>query len=469
MSKLTPIDLSFLLLETPSRQMHMAAYQLFKLPAREKNTFIPKLLRAFRNSEVAKPFNQKLKWLDKGVASWEPADVDPNFHIRHLAVPAPGRMEDFFQIISFLNMPLLDRARPLWECYVIEGIEDDQFAVFIKVHHAMIDGMGAMKLFDLSLSRSATDKSINSMWMPFDKEPRSKRPGGGKPQVQQLLARLGKLPTDLLQMGASLADLGAQNLRLKPSAASLPFGAQKTLFNHTASSSERRYANCEMSLARVKALAKATGTTVNDVVMTLIDNSLHGYLKEHKATTNKPLVAVMAMTVRSEGDTASVGNQASIELVSMGEPKAALGQRLQQMHASTSGVKSRSSKLPKSVRSLYSLLIFGSATLPDMAAAFKAIPSGNLVISNMVGPKDQRYLAGARLTAFHGCPIIPPGAGLNVTFVSVHDTICLSVGSVPEAMDNPYRLTRLILESLDELERISMPKKAAKRAPRKKK
>jgi len=173
--------------------------------------------------------------------------------------------------------------------------------------------------------------------------------------------------------------------------------------------------------------------------------------------------------VRSEGDTASGGNQASIELVSMGEPKAALGQRLQQMHASTSGVKSRSSKLPKSVRSLYSLLIFGSATLPDMAAAFKAIPSGNLVISNMVGPKDQRYLAGARLTAFHGCPIIPPGAGLNVTFVSVHDTICLSVGSVPEAMDNPYRLTRLILESLDELERISMPKKAAKRAPRKKK
>lgn len=467
MSKLTPIDLSFLLLENSSRQMHMAAYQMFKLSGRQKNTFIPKLLEAFRNSEVAKPFNQKLKWLDKGVASWEDADVDPDYHIRHLAVPGAGTMEDFFHIISFLNQPLLDRARPLWECYIIEGIEDDQFAVFIKVHHAMIDGMGAMKLFDLSLTRSATNKSLKPMWAPFEKPPKQ-RPRGSKPQAQKLLSRLSKMPADALQLGTSLADLGAQNLRLKPSSASLPFGAQKTLFNHSATSSERRYANCELPLERVKALSKATGTSINDVVMTLIDNALHSYLEEHKAGVKKPLVALMAMTVKTGGQAAG-GNQATIELVPMGEPKAGLGQRLQQVHNATSGVKDRSSKLPSAVRSLYSLLIFGSATLPDMAAAFKAIPSGNLVISNMVGPKDQRYLAGAPLTAFHGCPIIPPGAGLNVTFASVHDNICLSVGAVPEAMDDPYRLTRMILANMDELERISTPKKPAKRAPRKKK
>ena len=141
MSKVPPLDLSFLLLESPTRQMHMTAYQLFRLPGREKKTFIARLLAAYRSGPVAKPFNQKLKWLDKGMASWVPTEPDLRYHVRHIALPLS-------ETVSFLNSPLLDRARRLWECYIIEGIEGDHFAVMIKVHHALIDGMGAMKLFD---------------------------------------------------------------------------------------------------------------------------------------------------------------------------------------------------------------------------------------------------------------------------------------------------------------------------------
>lgn len=466
MSRLTPIDLTFLLLETPARQMHMAAYQLFRLPARQKTTFIPKLLEACRNSEVARPFNQKLKWLDKGVASWETTDVDLRYHIRHLAVPGAGKMEDFFDIVSFLNTSLLDRARPLWECYIIEGLQDDQFAIFSKVHHALIDGMGAMKLFDKSLSTTASDKSLRAAWMPFDKEPKKRSPKG-KVQLQQLLSRLGKLPSELINAGTGVADLGAQNLRLKPQTASLPFGATDTLFNNPPASSARRYANCEIPLDTVKGIAKATDTTVNDVVMTLIDDALHRYLKEHDAAITKPLVAAMAMSIRSTEQAAS-GNQVSIELVSMGQPQATIATRLQQLHASTSQIKQRSSKLPNAVRQLYSLVITGATILPDMAAAFKSIPSGNLVISNMIGPKKQLYLAGAPLVAFHGLPIVPPGGGLNVTFATVNKTICLAVGSAPEAVDDPYHLTQLILAALDRLEQ-AVPAKQPVRATRRKK
>ena len=249
MSKLSPVDLSFLLLETPSRQMHMTAYQVFRLPAREKKTFIPRLLAAYRSGPVAKPFNQKLKWLDKGVASWETVEPDLRYHVRHIAVPAPGSMQSLSEIVSFLNSPLLDRSLPLWECYIIEGLEDDQFAVMVKVHHAMIDGMGAMKLFDQCIGLSPADKAMNSIWMPLDK-PAKARPRAGRPQAQSLLSRLGKLPADLLQIGAGMAELGAQNLRLKPAASSLPFAATKTLFNNTATSSERRYGSCEIPLAQ---------------------------------------------------------------------------------------------------------------------------------------------------------------------------------------------------------------------------
>ncbi len=90
MSKLSPVDLSFLLLESPTRQMHMTAYQVFRLPPQEKHNFIPRLLAAYRSGPVAKPFNRKLKWLDKGVASWETVEPDLRYHVRHIAVPAPG-------------------------------------------------------------------------------------------------------------------------------------------------------------------------------------------------------------------------------------------------------------------------------------------------------------------------------------------------------------------------------------------
>ena len=466
MSKLSPVDLSFLLLESPTRQMHMTAYQVFRLPPRERHSFIPRLLAAYRSGPVAKPFNRKLRWLDKGVASWETVEPDLRYHVRHIAVPAPGTLESLSEIVSFLNSPLLDRSMPLWECYIIEGLADDQFAIMVKVHHAMIDGMGALKLFDQCMSRSAADKGMNSIWMPME-HPAKARPRAARPEAQSLLSRLGKLPGNLLQIGAGVAELGAQNLRLRPSASSLPFAAPKSLFNHTASSSERRYGSCEIPLARVKALASATGTTVNDITMTLIDHALHAYLREHQAAIARPLVALMAMSVRAEGQEAA-GNQAAAELVAMGKPDASLADRLQQIHTSTGQIKASSAKLPVAVRQLYAMVLFGSTTLPDIVAAFKAMPSINLVISNMRGPQGQRYLAGAPLVAFHGCPIVPPGAGLNVSFVSVNDMICLGVGATPEAVADPHRLTRLILAALADLEGIAPPKQQAKKRALKK-
>jgi diacylglycerol O-acyltransferase len=461
MSKLSPVDLSFLLLETATRPMHMTAYQVFRLPPRQKNTYISRLLNAYRSGPVAKPFNQKLKWLGKGVASWETVEPDLRYHIRHIAVPAPGSMQQLSDIVSFLNSPTLDRSMPLWECYVIEGLEDDQFAILIKVHHAVIDGMGAMRLFDQCGSRSAKDKSFGSFWMPLDK-PAKARPRGGKAPSKSMLSRLGKLPGDLLQIGAGVAELGAQNLRIKPAASSLPFAATNTLFNNPPASSERRYGSCEIPLKKVKALAETTGTTVNDVVMTIIDHALHAYLKEHKASIKSPLVALMAMSIRSEGQGAS-GNQVAAELVPMGEPDANVQQRLSQIQSSIKDIKQSSAKLPSAVRQLYAMVLFGSTTLADIATALKSLPSINLVISNMRGPEGQRYLAGAPMVSFQGCPIVPPGAGLNVSFVSVNEMICLGVGAAPDAVADPHRLTQLIMEGLTSLEKTVGVKKPASR------
>jgi diacylglycerol O-acyltransferase / wax synthase len=445
MSKLKPIDTAFLLLESSSRQMHMTAYQLFEPPKVGAKGFVGRLLETFRNSEVTEPFNQRLKWLGKGLASWEKVEPDLNYHVRHLAVPAPGRLDQFYELVSFLNTPLLDRALPLWECYVIEGIEGGRFAIMIKVHHALIDGGGALKLFRNAMSDSPKDREIRAVWMPGE-QPRVKRKRSrvSESQISKLRDSLGGLSSGLRGTAGELASMGAQSLGLSPKKTALPFGASNLRFNRVAQSSARRYANCELPLADAKAIASATGTTVNDVVTAVIDHALHQYLKDGGEVTEEALVALMAISFRSDDQKAS-GNQVSVELVAMGEPGAAIRERLDQVHLSTSQVKAKSRRLPTSVRQFYSLFLFGSASLSDLSATMEGTPSANLVISNMVGPQEQLYMGGAHMVAFQGLPIVPPGGGLNVTFASISGNICLAVGATPEAVDDPYRLVQFIL------------------------
>ena len=178
------------------------------------------------------------------------------------------------------------------------------------------------------------------------------------------------------------------------------------------------------------------------------------YLKDHKASIDVPLVSLMAMSLRTDDHDAG-GNQVSVELVPMGQPTATIAKRLEQVHDSINQVKEKSRKLPNSVRQFYSMFIFGSAAISDFSSAFEAIPSANLVISNMVGPQEQLYLGGVPMVAFQGLPIVPPGGGLNVTFASFNKNICLAVGAAPEAVDDPYKLIQFIEHSFEKLKKAT--------------
>ncbi len=143
----------------------------------------------------------------------------------------------------------------------------------------------------------------------------------------------------------------------------------------------------------------------------------------------------------------------------MGQPEVTIAKRLQQVHESILKVKDRSQKLPTAVRQFYSLFIFGSASLSDVSSTLEALPSANLVISNMVGPQEQLYMGGAPMVAFQGLPIVPPGGGLNVTFASVNKDLCLAVGATPEAVNDPYKLVQFILHGFEKLQKATIKSK----------
>ncbi|MEJ2531021.1 MAG: wax ester/triacylglycerol synthase family O-acyltransferase [Halioglobus sp.] len=452
MSKVNPLDLAMVALENSNRQFHMTAWMLFEKPARQRKTFVPRLLEVFRNSEVAPPFNQRLVWKGRTSAEWETVEPDMHYHVRHLAVGPPGTMQQFYDLVSFLNTPLLDRAYPLWDCYVIEGLEDDRFAVMIRVHHALMDGQGGLKRFRDAMSDDPADRSIRTVWQPQAEKPRKQRARVTQPQATKLLSRLSDLSSGAVDLATGMVRFGADSLKKGQGASGLTGVAAKTVFNTSTRSSARRYANCELPLDSIKAVAKASQSTVNDVAMTVIDHALHQYLREVGEAAGEPLSVLMPLSFRTE-EHGSGGNQVSLDVVTLGDPGADLLQRLQQVHAAARAVKARTRQLPIALRQLYSVFIAGRATLlPDLSPLFNEVPVANLLISNMAGPQEQLYLGGARLVAFHGLPIVPPGVGLNVTFSSVNRDICLGVGALPEAMGNPFRLTELIQQAFAELE-----------------
>lgn len=323
----------------------------------------------------------------------------------------------------------------------------------IKVHHALIDGEGGLRAMRNFLSDSPRNKRLAGPWMASEtgEKPRRSRPSVSQIQrLQGVLKGLTMLPAEIIGMGSDVLDLGAQTLNLKPRMASVPFTARPTLFNNTAKSAARAYADTQLPLAEVKAVAKATDTSVNDVVMTVIDDALHHYLREHQAPTDRPLVALMPMSLRDESGGGG-GNQVSADLIAMGAPEASLGERLRQINRATTNAKHKGRRMQTTSRQVYTLLLFASQTMSD-TPWFGKVPSANLVISNMKGPTEQLYLAGAPMVDFLGLPILPPGAGLNVTFASVNKDIGIGIGAAPEAVDDPFRLAELIEQAFRQLE-----------------
>lgn len=453
MNRISPTDLSFLLLERANRPNHMAAYTIFEKPEGQGSTFGPRLFDAYRRSQAAKPFNQKLKWLGKDVAAWETVEPDMQYHIRHIAVPAPGSMQQFHETVSFLNTGLLDRGQPLWECYVIDGIEHSRIAVMIKVHHSLIDGEGGLRAMRNFLSDSPDDMTLAGPWTSFDsgRKPRRTESTSRTERLHGALSGLGNLPGDVIGVGSDVADLGAQALNLRARKASLPFAARRTLFNNTPKSAARAYANVDLPFADVKAIAKTTETSVNDVVMTVVDDALHHYLVEHQAPTDVPLVAFMPMSLRDKSGGGG-GNQVSAELIPMGSPEAGLLDRLKEINAATMRAKDKGRSMQTTSRQVYALILLGSLTMADAVPWLGKVPSANLVISNMKGPSEQLYLAGAPMVAFQGLPIVPPGAGLNVTFASIGTELCIAIGAAPEAVREPFRLAELIEQAFRSLQ-----------------
>jgi diacylglycerol O-acyltransferase len=412
----SPAAAAFLLPETRDQPMHVGSLQLFQPPP---DADVPDLseiyLSAIGTPEIAPLFRKRLTRGIGTLGQWaweEDAGIDLEHHVRHSSLPKPGRMRELLALCSRLHSTLLDRQRPLWEMHLIEGLEDGRFAVYTKIHHALLDGVSGLRLLERSLS---TDPEERDVPMPFADRPRGpRRPGGG---LGGLLSGGLQAAVDVVTLGPKVASLVESGLR--HSGAVLPGQAPRSVLNVPISGS-RRFAGDAWELDRLRTVAKKAEATINDVVLAMSAGALRDYLIGLDALPGDSLVAMTPVSLRT--DDSAEGNAVGAILCSLGTHLADAEERLLHIRDSTRHAKASLQGLSQLQVTALSAGLMSPLVLNTFFGVPPVIrPPFNLIISNVPGPRQPLYWNGARLDGMYPLSIPTSGQALNITCTS-YDT-----------------------------------------------
>ena len=283
-----PTSAAFLYAENRQMPMHVGGLQLFEKPEGAPRDYVRKLYEQMSDVDGIAPLF--LKRPTRGITSagqwaWtEETDFDIEYHFRHSALPKPGRVRELLELTSRLHSTRLARERPLWEAHLIEGLRDGRVALYTKLHHSLVDGISAMRLLQSVMTTDPDERDMPPMWA-FKPSPRTKKASAeaetslSAVPLDAMRTALG-ITADAAGMPAALVKTLKHGLSNETSALSLY--APRTMFNTTITGS-RRFAAQGWSIERLRAIGKASGTTLNDVVLAMCSGAMRQYLIEHNA------------------------------------------------------------------------------------------------------------------------------------------------------------------------------------------
>lgn len=436
MEHLSGLDASFLHLETAEMPMHVGGLHLLELPeGMEPDQFTDAVKRHVADRmHLASVFTKKLALMPFDIANpvWViDDDVDLDYHIRTISLSAPGTLAQLEAYVGRLHSSLLDRSRPLWEFYVFTGLKNGQVGFYSKIHHAALDGQGAIVLATALLDITAIPRHVEPP-PPHEKAPY-------QPPVSAMLSaalrdtvrqcvRLAKgVPTGLKVAAAlvvpSPGEDGKRRLGL-PKGWSL---APRTPLN-VSITNQRVFATASLPLKEALEVGKAFGGTLNDAVLGIVSGALRAYLDEHGALPDEPLLAAMPISLREEGNT-DMNNQVSMTRISLASDEPTLKGRMRAIVKASASLKKTVSNVKSVLPTDFPSLgvpwlmtglvsLYGRSRLADNMA-----PLANLVISNVPGPRMPLYLAGARMLTNFPVSIVTHGLALNVTLQSYNGAL----------------------------------------------
>ncbi|MGH2944271.1 MAG: WS/DGAT/MGAT family O-acyltransferase, partial [Solirubrobacteraceae bacterium] len=491
MRQLTSLDAQFLALETRRQTGHVGSVAILDPSTTPGGTVAIADIEALITERL--PLLPPLRWrlrevpLGLDYPYWiDDEDFDLDFHVRELGLAAPGTDEQLADQVARIMSRPLDRARPLWEVYVISGLQSDHVALLTKIHHAVIDGLSGAEIMGLLLDLTPEGRLVETTgpWGDNDAVP------GELGMLARGLAGAARYPLRALRaLPSALPNLEETQFKTIPGAAMLgrlvgqaqraitrqgpdertALVAPKTTFSGRVSA-HRRFTFGQLSLDDVKAVKNAHGCTVNDVIVSICAGAVRRWLIEHEELPDDPLVAQIPVSVRTEEQIGTYGNRimlmAAALLTNIADPV----ERLHRTHEALGDMKARHRALPASlladanhfippaVFSRAARLTFGIAT------SRPGRPVWNLVISNVPGPQFPLYCAGAKLVANYPVSVITHGMGLNITVMSYMGHLDFGILADREQMPDVKRLIGWLGDELALLA-PERPRGRAARAP----
>jgi len=451
--RLSTVDWAFLQAESPTNLAHVAGLWVFQLPKGYRKNFLREFMDGLDDATVATPpFNYKLAGgLD--LPNWvEDPDFDLDDHVHVAALPRPGSTKQLLQMVSRIHSHQLDRSRPLWECYLIEGISGRRVAIYFKVHHALLDGVATMEYLVGSLLKSADEQAARAFWQP----PQKKK----SPEVSTgILGLLGKVSAGLVEQARTIPELSAmlakeslKVLNLSESPAKAPFTAPRTPLGKSISKN-RKLGVKSFSLSRIKTLGKETDSTINDIVLALSAGALRDYLTETADLPGKPMTAWVPVALKS-GKEGGAGNNVSVMVCTLATDVEDPGERLELIKSSVNAAKAQLKDRSARASDNYTQLLSGLVVLTQaLGIADRVAPAANVIVSNVPGSRELRYLNGAKLVEQYPISMLIDGQALNITVTSHDDRLDFGLLACPNAVPDPQHLADYLESALEELER----------------
>lgn len=440
-----PTDSVFLLAESRETPMHVGGLQLFQPPDDFGGT--QELFRQWMTADdIAPLFRQRPRrsLATAGQWAWQ-ADrqFDLEHHVRHNALPKPSRVLELLALCSRLHGTVLDRRRPLWEFHLIEGLADGRFAIYFKIHHALVDGVSAQRLLQQMLTK---DPDVRDLPAPWASRPRAVRadPRVGAAVLRgamHLAAEAAGLPAALrTTLRRSLADLSSP----------VSFAAPRTMFNVPITGA-RRFAAQSWPMHRFTAITSTAGVTVNDVVLAVCSGALRRYLDSLNALPEQPLIAMVPVALKRAKES---GNAVGAVMCNLATNLADPAERLTTIRTSMLGGKQALATM--SPLQLVAMTGLGMSPLimqamPGYHELFR--PPFNVIISNVPGPRSSLYLNGARLDGLYPLSIPYHGQALNITCTSYDDELGFGLTGCRRTVPHLQYLLGHLDEELVALER----------------
>lgn len=463
--RLNPLDASWLAVDSVNTPMHVASLLIMSIPENAPADFVQNIYANLRNAtEAHPPWNLKLKSpaLRRVLPVWEYAEeLDIDYHVRHSALPKPGGERELGVLVSRLHSHQMDFTRPLWECHLIEGLEDNRLALYTKMHHSLVDGISGMRMLQRTMGETAAaSKKLPPPWAhPAPQKVKKEPAADAAAPAPTPMSAIGTVMEGLKKQASSVPELGRALARLmkggdnKDLPLTAPFNAPESVINGRITG-QRRFATQQYDLAKLKKLAKAADATLNDIVLWLCATALRRFLKEAHQLPGKGLTAGIPVNVRPADDQGT-GNAISFIMANLATDIADPKKRLKAICTSTRSAKDHLQNLPRSAITQYTMLVMAPYILSLMTGiGGRTRPVFNVTISNVPGPDKPLYFQGAKLEAMYPLSLLAHGGALNITCVSYDGKVNFGFTGARDALPHMQRLAVYTGEALEELEKL---------------